>query len=71
MSNFLMGIVGGFFLCVWALDANPVTATASLVERFQQVQVTFAAEPEPEPAMEETLPDFLPRERPIAYRYHH
>lgn len=79
MSNFLMGIIGGFFLCVWALNANPVTATASLVERIQQVQVSFAAEPErddlapePAPAIEqEELPSFLPRERPVAaYRYY-
>lgn len=77
MSNFLMGIVGGFFLCVWALNANPVTATASLVERVQQVQVSFAAEAErddltAEPVPEQKqLPSFLPQERPVAaYRYY-
>jgi hypothetical protein len=69
MSNFLMGIVGGFFLCVWALNANPVTATASLVERFQQIQVSFAAEPEPDPTLE-PLPAFLPPERPTANPYY-
>lgn len=48
MSNFLVGIVAGFFICVWALDASPVTATIALVDRVRQVQVSFAAEPEPE-----------------------
>ncbi|MEX0839925.1 MAG: hypothetical protein WD034_10350 [Parvibaculum sp.] len=69
MSNFLMGIVGGFFLCVWALNANPVTATASLVERFQQIQVSFAAEPEPDPTLK-PLPALLPPERPTANPYY-
>lgn len=57
MSNFLMGIVAGFMLCVWALDANPVTATASLFDRLRQIEVSFAGEPQP-----------LPRERPGASR---
>lgn len=53
MSNFLMGIVAGFMLCVWVLDANPVTATASLFDRLRQIEVSFAGEPQS-----------LPRERP-------
>lgn len=53
MSNFLVGIVVGFFLCVWVLDASSMTAMASLFERVRQVQVSFAAEHEP-----------LPQERP-------
>ena len=44
MSNFLVGLVAGFFLCVWALDANPVTAAITLVDRVSQVQVSIAAE---------------------------
>lgn len=48
MSNFLVGAVVGFFICVWALDASPVTATVALVDRVRQVQVSFAAEPEPQ-----------------------
>lgn len=52
MSNFLVGIVAGFFLCVWALDASPVTAAIALVDRVRQVEVSFAAEPKPEAATE-------------------
>ncbi|MFN4355465.1 hypothetical protein [Parvibaculum sp.] len=44
MSNFIVGIVAGFFLCVWALDASPVTATVALIDRVRQVEVSFAAE---------------------------
>ncbi|MEP0707395.1 hypothetical protein [Parvibaculum sp.] len=44
MSNFLVGLVAGFFLCVWALDANPVTAAITLVDRVSQVEVSIAAE---------------------------
>jgi hypothetical protein len=44
MSNFIVGIVAGFFLCVWALDASPVTAAVSLIDRIRQVEVSFAAE---------------------------
>lgn len=51
MSNFLVGIVAGFFICVWALDASPVTATMALVDRVRQVEVSFAAEPKPEDAI--------------------
>lgn len=46
MSNFIVGIVAGFFLCVWALDASPVTATVALIDRVRQVEVSFAAEGE-------------------------
>lgn len=46
MSNFIVGIVAGFFLCVWALDASPVTATVALIDRVRQVEVSFAAEAE-------------------------
>lgn len=48
MSNFLVGIVAGFFICVWALDANPVSATVALIDRVRQVEVSFAAEATPE-----------------------
>lgn len=48
MSNFLVGIVVGFFICVWTLDASPVSATMALVDRIRQVEVSFAAEPKPE-----------------------
>lgn len=44
MSNFLLGIVVGFFLCVWALDASPVTATAALFERVRHIELSFAAD---------------------------
>lgn len=44
MSNFVVGSVVGFFLCVWALEANPVTAAIALVDRVSQVQVSFASE---------------------------
>lgn len=54
MSNFLMGLVAGFLLCIWVLDANPVTATALLFDKVRQVEVSFAAEHEP-----------LPQERPV------
>ncbi|MBO6634436.1 hypothetical protein [Parvibaculum sp.] len=47
MSNFLVGLVAGFFLCVWALDANPVTAAITLVDRVSQVEVSIAAEAPP------------------------
>jgi hypothetical protein len=46
MSNFIIGIVAGFFLCVWALDANPVAAAIALIDRVRQVEVSFAAEAE-------------------------
>ncbi|MDX5366820.1 MAG: hypothetical protein LPK88_10295 [Alphaproteobacteria bacterium] len=46
MSNFIVGIVTGFFLCVWALEASPVTATIALIDRIRQVEVSFAAEAE-------------------------
>ncbi|HAC60280.1 MAG TPA: hypothetical protein DCF73_18235, partial [Rhodobiaceae bacterium] len=46
MSNFIVGIVAGFFLCVWALEASPVTATIALIDRVRQVEVSFAAEAE-------------------------
>ncbi|WP_041536070.1 hypothetical protein [Parvibaculum lavamentivorans] len=52
MSNLLVGIVVGFFICVWVLDANPVTATIALVDRVRQVEVSFAAEPARETATE-------------------
>ncbi len=48
MSNFLVGIVVGFFICVWTLDASPIAATMALVDRIRQVEVSFAAEPKPE-----------------------
>lgn len=48
MSNFLVGVVVGFFICVWALDANPVAATVALVDRVRQVEVNFAAEATPD-----------------------
>ena len=48
MSNFLVGIVAGFFICVWALDANPVSATVALIDRVRQVEVSFAAEATPD-----------------------
>lgn len=38
MSNFIVGIVAGFFLCVWALDASPVTATVALIDRVRRVE---------------------------------
>ncbi|PKQ05521.1 MAG: hypothetical protein CVT73_11610 [Alphaproteobacteria bacterium HGW-Alphaproteobacteria-12] len=44
MSNFLLGIVVGFFLCVWALDASPVTATTALFERVRHIELSFAAD---------------------------
>ncbi|PKP79074.1 MAG: hypothetical protein CVT81_01060 [Alphaproteobacteria bacterium HGW-Alphaproteobacteria-3] len=47
MSNLLVGIVAGFFICVWALDANPVAATLALVDRVSQMEVSFAAEATP------------------------
>jgi|GEM_PF-1200644 len=48
MSNFLVGAVSGFFICVWALDANPVSATMALIDRVRQVEVSFAAEATPD-----------------------
>ena len=48
MSNFLVGVIVGFFVCVWALDASPVAATEALVERVRQVEVSFAAEATPD-----------------------
>ena len=48
MSNFLVGVIVGFFVCVWALDASPVAATVALVDRVRQVEVTFAAEATPD-----------------------
>lgn len=55
MSNFIVGIVAGFFLCVWALDASPVTATIALVDRVRQVEVSFAAETDKGDARHEAL----------------
>ncbi|MDO9127082.1 MAG: hypothetical protein Q7U42_09465 [Parvibaculum sp.] len=52
MSNFLVGIVVGFFICVWTLDASPVAATIALVDRIRQVEVSFAAEPKSEVPVE-------------------
>ncbi|PKQ09098.1 MAG: hypothetical protein CVT73_04340 [Alphaproteobacteria bacterium HGW-Alphaproteobacteria-12] len=48
MSNFLVGVIAGFFICVWALDANPVAATVALIDRVRQVEVTFAVEATPD-----------------------
>lgn len=48
MSNFLVGVVAGFFICVWALDANPVAATVALIDRVRHVEVSFAAEATPD-----------------------
>ena len=48
MSNFLVGVVAVFFICVWALDANPVSATVALIDRVRQVEVSFAAEATPD-----------------------
>ena len=44
MSYFLLGIVAGFFLCVWALDVSPVTASAALFERVRHIELSFAAD---------------------------
>lgn len=63
MSNFLVGVIVGFFICVWALDANPVAATVALVDRVSQVEVNFAAEATPDAnaaslaASTETVPE--------------
>lgn len=54
MSNFIFGIVAGFFLCVWALDASPVTATVALIDRVRQVEVSFAAAAEKTTPRDET-----------------
>lgn len=56
MSNFLVGVVAGFFLCVWALGAHPVTSAIALVDRIRQVEVSFAAETEQPPQTAERAP---------------
>ncbi|MEP2828994.1 hypothetical protein [Parvibaculum sp.] len=48
MSNFLVGAVSGFFICVWALNANPVSATVALIDRVRQVEVSFVDEATPD-----------------------
>lgn len=53
MSNFIVGIVAGFFLCVWALEASPVKAAIALIDRVRQVEVSFAAETENDPRRED------------------
>ena len=53
MSNFIVGIVAGFFLCVWALEASPVKATIALIDRVRQVEVSFAAETKNDPRRED------------------
>lgn len=53
MSNFLVGVLAGFFLCIWALGANPIVAAVALVDRIRQVEVSFAAEAEKDQSPEE------------------
>ncbi|MGB6085275.1 hypothetical protein [Parvibaculum sp.] len=56
MSNFLVGVVVGFFLCVWALGVHPVTSAVALIDRIRQVEVSFAAETEQPSVAEEQAP---------------
>jgi hypothetical protein len=56
MSNFFVGLVAGFFLCVWALGVHPVTSAIALVDRIRQVEVSFAAETEQPPVAEQQAP---------------
>ncbi len=56
MSNFLVGVVVGFFLCVWALGVHPVTSAIALVDRIRQVEVSLAAETKQPSVTEEQAP---------------
>ncbi len=43
MTNFLIGAIVGFLLCVWAVGDTPSSAVASLWTKLEQVQEVSAA----------------------------
>ncbi len=43
MTNFAVGVIFGFLVCVWAIQTSPSVAVAALWQRLQQVQQTSAA----------------------------
>ncbi|KAB7739681.1 hypothetical protein F2P47_11430 [Parvibaculum sedimenti] len=43
MTNFVIGAIVGFLLCVWAIGATPSSAVASLWTKLGQVQEMSAA----------------------------
>jgi hypothetical protein len=43
MTNFLIGAIVGFMICVWALDVSPRTAFSALWARLEHVQQVNAA----------------------------
>ena len=43
MTNFLIGVIVGFMICVWALDVSPQAAFSALWTRLEHVQQVNAA----------------------------
>lgn len=43
MTNFAVGAIFGFLVCVWAIETSPSVAVAALWQRLEQVQQTNAA----------------------------
>jgi hypothetical protein len=43
MTNFAVGAIFGFLICVWAIETSPSVAVAALWQRLEQVQETSAA----------------------------
>jgi hypothetical protein len=43
MTNFVIGAVAGFLICVWAVQTTPATAFSALWMRLEQVQEVSAA----------------------------
>lgn len=43
MTNFAIGAIAGFLICVWALDTTPGAAFSSLWVKLGQVQAMSAA----------------------------
>lgn len=43
MTNFLLGAILGFLICVWAVGATPSSAFSALWSRIEQVQEISAA----------------------------
>lgn len=43
MTNFVIGAIAGFLICVWAIGATPSSAVAALWSKLEQVQEMSAA----------------------------
>ncbi|MDO8287744.1 MAG: hypothetical protein Q7T44_00850 [Parvibaculum sp.] len=43
MTNFLVGAVLGFLICVWSVETTPTVAVMSLWQRLEHVQEASSA----------------------------